>query len=412
MSWSAPSGPQPVIDYDYRYRARILGGAWTEVTNTIQTAPQTELNRLTPGTTYDVQVRAVNQGGPGEWSGSGGAQTLFPPTPTPTGELLLTLSDPGVETTSLQNAVARTILEYGYGYRTQSEPGTEKQSIRNLGMNRTNVHMEVRLPAYKAVWDDVFDADTMLNLGDSIGGLVHQSAFLIPEYTARANPDLFRVQGLQQEQHRQLFAGPDGGKARLITCVTEWECARINEKQVHGYGLEEHVELVDPRTPEALYNLVRSAFENQENILFYYWWPSALATTLEEFGGFVQLRETSFSQGCWDRLMSTVAAADVNRACEYPGLVVAHRRAQGPGEVRAGRGRVPEEMDTEHGGAGHPADVQATVPLLRRTGARVPGGRVRVAPQLERVEVVGRRRRRGQGADGDREIGGGRPTCR
>ncbi len=319
MTWSAPSGPQPVTDYDYRYRARILDGEWMEVTNTIVTATQVELDLLTPGTTYDVQVRAVNQGGPSEWSGTNSAQTLFPPTPTPVaGAQLLTFSDPGTETASLQIAIARTILEYGYQYRTRTVAGTETQAIQNLGNGLTNIHMEVRLPAFQSAWDDVFDVDTILTLGDSFAGVVSQSAFLIPQYTANANPALFRVQGLQESQHKQLFAGPDGGKARLITCVTEWECARINEKQVHGYGLDEHVELVDPRTPEALYNLIISAFENQEHILFYYWWPSALATTLEGLGGFEPLREPSWGQGCWDRLTSTVAASQITQACAYP----------------------------------------------------------------------------------------------
>ena len=321
VSWSAPSGPQQVNDYDYRYRERILGGAWTEVTNTIQTATQAPIDLLTPGTTYDVQVRAVNQGGPGEWSGSGSGQTEFPPAPAPTQDLLLTFADTGAETLSLQNAVARTVLEYGYGYRTHIWPGAEKESIRNLGLSgRANVHMEVRLPAFKADWDKILAEGNVEPLGDSLADLAGQSAFLIPQYTADAHPGLFSVDGLKESEYRQLFAGPEsGGKAMLLTCVTEWECARINEKQVHGYGLDEFVQLVDPRTPEALYNRIRSAFENKEHVLFYYWWPSALATTLEEeLGGFEQLRESTFTQGCWDRLTSATPAADITQACEYP----------------------------------------------------------------------------------------------
>lgn len=322
VTWSPPPGTHPITDYDYRYRGRLTGGEWMEVTNTIQTATQVGIELLKPGTTYDVQVRAVNQGGPGEWSNSGSVQTEFPPVPTPVpGGQLLTFADPGIETTSLQNAVARTILEYGYGYRTLTVSGTEMQSIRNLGLGQANIHMEVRLPAFQSVWDDVYDEDEdiLLPLGNSLAGVVSQSAFLVPDYTDNANPGLFRVQNLEESEFRQLFAGPDSnGKARLITCVKEWECAKINEKMVHAYGLESYVELVDPRTPEAMYNIIKTAFENQENILFYYWWPSALATTLEELGGFERLREASFSQSCWDRLVETVSPSAVTQACRYP----------------------------------------------------------------------------------------------
>ena len=235
------------------------------------------------------------------------------------GGQLLTFADPGVETTSLQNAIARTILEYGYGYRTLTVSGPRPSRSGTCGARRTYI-WKCGFPAFKGVWEETSGGGNLLTLGNSLQAVVSQSAFLIPQYTADANPGLFRVQGLERLEFQRLFGGADSnGKARLITCVTEWECARINEKQVHGYGLDEFVQLVDPRTPEALYNQIRSAFENKEDILFYYWWPSALATTLEEeFGGFAQLREPGWSQGCWDRLTSTVAATDITQGCEYP----------------------------------------------------------------------------------------------
>lgn len=319
-TWNAPDGAQPVTGYDYRYRPRIRTDSWTEVTGVPQTSTQAEIGGLLPGSTYDVQVRAVNQGGAGAWSDSGRAQTLFPPTPVPAGgDFVMIFSDPGDDATSLQNAVARTILEYGYGYQTRSVHGAEMESIRNLGSGVTNIHMGVQLPTFDAVLADAEQGGALTRLGAGMEGLSSQSAFLIPRYTADANPHLIRVEDLRQPEHQSIFTSADSnGKAVLLTCVVGWECRRINERQVHGYGLDEVIQLEDPRTADVLYNRIRSAFENREDILFFYWWPSALAATLtEQFGGYYQLTEPSFSQGCWERMASTVAA-DVTQACGYP----------------------------------------------------------------------------------------------
>ena len=322
MSWSAPSGPQPLADYDYRYRPYIHTASWTEVTDTEQTSRQVEIGGLMPGSTYEVQVRGVNQGGAGEWSGSGRAQTLPPPTPAPRpGGLLLTFSDPeDDEVTLLQNAVARAILEYGYGYQTRSVRGAEMESIRNLRQNATNVHMAVELPTHQSVLAEAERGGNLRRLNAGIEDLSSRSAFLIPRYTKDANTNLNSVEDLKRPETQRIFATADsGGKAVLVTCVVEWACQRINEKQVHGYELDQWLQLEEPPTPETLYNRIRSAFENKEAILFYYWWPSALAAELEQqFGGYYQLTEPTWGQSCWDRLTSTVAATDITQACEYP----------------------------------------------------------------------------------------------
>ena len=321
MTWNPPTGPQPVASYEYRYRPYIHTAYWTEVTDTGQTTRQVEIDRLMPGATYEVQIRAANQGGAGEWSSSGRAQTLFPPTPTPIGgALAMIFSDPGDETTKLQNAVARTILEYGYGYQTRSVRGAEMESIRNVGQGVTNIHMAVRLPTFDSVLAEAEEGGNLLRLNQSIDDLSSQSAFLIPQYTKTANPGLNSVEDLKRPENQRIFATENSdGKAVLLTCVVEWECRRINEKQVFGYDLDQWVQLEDPRTPETLYNRIRSAFENREDILFYYWWPSALETELtQQFGGYYQLTEPAWGQGCWDRLTSTVSAPNINQACSYP----------------------------------------------------------------------------------------------
>ena len=72
VSWSAPSNAGPAItDYDHRHRTTSPEGNWTEVTDTTITAPSATIAGLTEGTSYDVQVRATNDEGTGDWSDSG-----------------------------------------------------------------------------------------------------------------------------------------------------------------------------------------------------------------------------------------------------------------------------------------------------------------------------------------------------
>ena len=69
VTWAAPSnaGP-PIADYDYRYRVKTPQGSWTEVTNTPITALGVTIAGLAENTEYEVQVRATNAEGTGDWS--------------------------------------------------------------------------------------------------------------------------------------------------------------------------------------------------------------------------------------------------------------------------------------------------------------------------------------------------------
>ena len=69
VSWDAPSnaGP-PITDYDYQYRVKSTAGSWTEVTNTTIEVTNTTIIGLAEDTEYEVQVRATNAEGTGDWS--------------------------------------------------------------------------------------------------------------------------------------------------------------------------------------------------------------------------------------------------------------------------------------------------------------------------------------------------------
>ena len=76
VSWTDPDNTAlpPITDYDVRYRVDGTN-AWTEVTNTSITASPLVLPGLVAGSTYNVQIRAVNERGGGGWSDSGTGAT-------------------------------------------------------------------------------------------------------------------------------------------------------------------------------------------------------------------------------------------------------------------------------------------------------------------------------------------------
>ena len=83
VNWSAPTNAGPAIDdYDYRYRTTSPQGTWTEVTGTTITALSATIGSLAETTSYDVQVRATNAEGTGDWSDSGSGATDANAAPT------------------------------------------------------------------------------------------------------------------------------------------------------------------------------------------------------------------------------------------------------------------------------------------------------------------------------------------
>ena len=84
MAWTAPgsAGLPAVTDYDYRYK-KDTETNWAEVTDTSITDTSVEITGLEVTTHYDVQVRAKNNEGTGDWSLTGIGVTRASPNAAP-----------------------------------------------------------------------------------------------------------------------------------------------------------------------------------------------------------------------------------------------------------------------------------------------------------------------------------------
>ena len=81
VTWSAPNntGRPPILRYLYQYKKNAEPG-WSGATHATN-GPITSvtIGRLDAGTSYDVEVRAINDEGPGPWSAKGTGSTNSPP---------------------------------------------------------------------------------------------------------------------------------------------------------------------------------------------------------------------------------------------------------------------------------------------------------------------------------------------
>ena len=218
-------------------------------------------------------------------------------------------SDLDWETAQIQNAIARRIIESGYGYETDSVFGATIPLLQALSAGDTNVTMEIWLPNAREAWDEALSQGGVEAVGKSLANN-WQSAFTIPQYVADANPGLRSVEDLKKPQYRDLFVTPDSdGKARLVNCITGWECERVNSLKVESYGLSDHVKPMNPGSYAALAAEIESGFRRKEPILFYLWGPTTITQRIDaQHGGAYFLEEPPYTDECW--------ATD--KRCAYP----------------------------------------------------------------------------------------------
>ena len=230
-------------------------------------------------------------------------------TPEPVEKPVLIFGDLNWDSAQIQNGIARAIAEIGYGYETDAVPGGTIPLMQALVAGDTNINMELWLPNQAEAWAEAEGSGEMTVIGNSLEDN-WQSSYIIPQYTADANPGLKSVSDLPD--YVDLFkTTATGDKGRNIGCIPGWECERINEKKIIAYGLDDTYELVNPGSMAALDAEIVDAFTKKEPILFYYWGPTSLAHKINtELGGMYILEEPKHTVEC--------ETAEPPWGCAYP----------------------------------------------------------------------------------------------
>lgn len=218
------------------------------------------------------------------------------PTPVPEGpKETIIFGDLNWTSALLQNRIAQYIVEKGYGYPTDVKFGSTLPLFQGLQNGDTDVAMEIWLPNQREAWDKARDEGAVLSVGKSLGN-DWQSAFVIPAYLQEQYPELDSVEDLKDDQFKQLFTTAEtGGKARLVSCIIGWACEEVNAAQIEGYGLLDHVEIINPGDGAALNADLNGAYERQEPWLGYQWGTNDPALLLD----LVRLEEPAYSEQCW-----------------------------------------------------------------------------------------------------------------
>ena len=195
----------------------------------------------------------------------------------------------------LQNRIAQFIVEKGYGYPTDVKFGATLPLFQGLQNGDTDVAMEIWLPNQQEAWDKAQAEGAVLSVGTSLGN-DWQSAFVIPAYLQEQYPELDSIEDLKDDQFKQLFATAEtGGKARLVSCIIGWACEEVNAAQIEGYGLLDHVEIINPGDGAALNADLIGAYEKGEPWLGYQWGTNDPSLLLD----LVRLEEPAYSNECW-----------------------------------------------------------------------------------------------------------------
>ena len=195
----------------------------------------------------------------------------------------------------LQNRIAQYMVEFGYGYPTDVKFGATLPLFEGLKNGDTNVTMEIWLPNQDEAWEKARAEGAVLSVGTSLGN-DWQSAFVIPAYLQEEYPDLDSVDDLKEQEYKDLFKTAEtGDKARLVSCIIGWACEEVNAAQITGYGLDEHVHIVNPGDGAALNSDLYGAYEREEPWLGYQWGTNDPALKLD----LVRLEEPAYSDQCW-----------------------------------------------------------------------------------------------------------------
>ncbi|MEM7693458.1 MAG: ABC transporter substrate-binding protein [Pseudomonadota bacterium] len=213
---------------------------------------------------------------------------------------------------AFHTALARTILEEGYGCETDAIPGATLVLNQGLARGDIDLLMEVWTGNTAQSFLDAEAAGDVTRLGATFPDAVE--GWFVPRYLVEGEDA--PAKGLtsvdQLADFKELFTDPEEpDKGRFYNCVIGWVCEGVNSKKLMAYGLDDHFTNVRAGSGAALEAAVETAYIRERPVLFYHWAPTWLIGKYD----FVMLDEPPFDQATWDAMN---AADEPEAATAYP----------------------------------------------------------------------------------------------
>jgi glycine betaine/proline transport system substrate-binding protein len=210
------------------------------------------------------------------------------------------------------NAVARAIIEPGYGCATDEIPGTTTILMQGLGRGDVDVTMEVWRENAAEPWDDFVEQGLVQEAGVNFPDAVE--GWWVPRYLVEGPdapaPDLESVFDLPK--YKELFRDPEEpDKGRFVNCIAGWVCEQVNSRKLEAYDLSDDFTNFRPGTDAALSSYIASNYMRQQPFLAYYWGPTWVLGAFD----LVMLEEPPYDPEIWEEMM---AAEQPERATAYP----------------------------------------------------------------------------------------------
>jgi glycine betaine/proline transport system substrate-binding protein len=192
----------------------------------------------------------------------------------------IVFADAGWDSIRFHNSVARTIIEKGYGFKTDVTPGSTPNTLTGLQQGDIDVCMEIWTGNVKEQWEKLLKSGNVIPVSTNFDD--NRQGFYVPTYVIKGDkkrgikpmaPDLKTVKDLAR--YKDLFKDPETpGKGRIVGSPTGWAVDKILELKVKTYGLDDKFTYFRPGSDTALTSSLTKAYEKGEPWVGYYWEPT------------------------------------------------------------------------------------------------------------------------------------------
>ncbi|WP_246569610.1 ABC transporter substrate-binding protein [Lentibacillus saliphilus] len=219
----------------------------------------------------------------------------------------ITFADAGWDSIKVHNYIAQTIIEEGYGFKTETTTGSTQATFQGLIEGDINVYTEVWTDNINPAYDEAIENEEIVklstNFADNVQGLY------VPTYVIEGDeergiepmaPDLKTVEDLKK--YPDVFEDPeDPDKGRILNGPSGWTVEEAISKKFETYGLDETMNNFIPGSDSALVADLVNHYEKGEPWVGYYWSPTWVTAKYD----LTLLEEPEFDQDTWDETKGT-----------------------------------------------------------------------------------------------------------